>query len=113
MGPTEGFSWTINEKKIGPGMHTAPVELSHLRDKNTIDESPEAYEKLLLDALNGDETNFAHWEEVADSWKFVDSIRHAWEAAQTDLAFYESGTVGPKEADDLLQKNNHYWIWKG
>lgn len=113
MGPEEGFSWTLNEKQIGPGMHTAPVQLTHLRSEDTIKESPEAYEKLLLDALDGDETNFAHWEEVAESWKYVDGIYEAWKQADSSLAFYESGTVGPKEADDLLAEDGHQWIWKG
>lgn len=113
MGPEEGFVWTMNQKKIGPGMHTAPIQLSHLRDEEVIKESPEAYEKLLLDALHGDETNFAHWEEVADSWKYVDRIRQAWDQSNEPLAFYKSGTVGPKEADTLLEENGHHWIWQG
>ena len=103
----------MNQKKIGPGMHTAPIQLSHLRDEEVIKESPEAYEKLLLDALHGDETNFAHWEEVADSWKYVDRIRQAWDQSNEPLAFYKSGTVGPKEADTLLEENGHHWIWQG
>lgn len=113
MGPEEGFSWRLNEKKIGTGMHIAPTELMNLRDQETIDNSPEAYEKLLLDALHGDETNFAHWEEVAASWKYVDRIRQKWDNTEQGLAFYESGTIGPKEADDLLLKNGHEWIWNG
>lgn len=111
MGPEEGFTLTLNEKKIGPGMHTAPVSLDNLRDEETIRQSPEAYEKLILDALNGDETHFAHWEEVAASWKFVDRIRQAWDESSLNLVFYESGSSGPKEADELLTKNNHSWVW--
>lgn len=113
LGPKEGFSWTINEKKIGPGMHTFPIQLSHLRDEETIKKSPEAYEKLLLDALYGDETNFAHWEEVAESWKYIDRIRKGWQETTAHLAFYSSRTLGPKEANELLENHNHHWIWKG
>ena len=74
---------------------------------------PEAYEKLLLDALLGDATNFAHWEEVAYAWKFVDSIREAWDAGNGALAEYECGSMGPKESKDLLAHDGNYWVFTG
>lgn len=111
MGPEEGFQLDINEKKIGPGMLTVPISLKNLRDQQTIKESPEAYEKLILDAMNGDETHFAHWEEVAASWKYVDRIRKTWDETSSELALYESGSNGPFEADELLAKHHHNWIW--
>ena len=55
--------------------------------------SPEAYEKLLFDSMRGDATNFTHWDEVALSWKFVDTISNAWENTK-DESFpnYEAGS---------------------
>ena len=41
--------------------------------------TPEAYEKLIYDSMRGDSTNFTHWDEVALSWSFVDTISEAWE----------------------------------
>ncbi|WP_208560123.1 glucose-6-phosphate dehydrogenase [Marinilactibacillus kalidii] len=111
LGPSEGFSMTLNEKKIGMSMDTTIMKLDHLRSEGTIQESPEAYEKLLLDCLNGDRTHFAHWEEVSNSWKYVDAIRQAWDQSNEKLAQYEAGTVGPEEANELLAKDGHEWVW--
>ena len=69
-----------------------------------VENSPEAYEKLLLDALNGDGTNFSHWEEVAQSWHIVDVIRKAWDQTQPDFPNYKAGSMGPKAAFELLEK---------
>lgn len=111
LGPSEGFSLTLNEKKIGLGMDTEILKFDHLRTEGSIQESPEAYEKLILDCLNGDRTHFAHWEEVATSWRYVDMIRNTWNQSSEKLATYPAGTVGPEEADKLLEKSGHKWIW--
>ena len=55
-----------------------------------VENSPEAYEKLLLDALNGDATNFTHWDEVAQSWRIVDVIRAAWDQNTDPIPTYLS-----------------------
>lgn len=111
LGPSEGFSIQLNEKKIGMSMDTTTMHFDHLRTEGTIQESPEAYEKLILDGLNGDRTHFAHWEEVSNSWKYVDSIREAWDKDSENPAKYEAGTMGPEEADKLLGRLGHQWVW--
>ena len=110
ISPDEGFEMQLNGKEIGPGMHLRPVILQSIRSEETLEESPEAYEKLLLDVLEGDETNFAHWGEVAASWKYIDHIRQAWDTSDKDIAFYPAHTMGPKEADDLLALDGQKWI---
>ena len=75
------------------------------------EEAPEAYEKLILDSLNGDATNFAHWDEVAASWKFVDPIRQMWDKEKIHFPTYKSNTMGPKESFDLPMKDGKRWIW--
>ncbi|MDZ7835845.1 MAG: hypothetical protein U5K84_11510 [Alkalibacterium sp.] len=110
ISPDEGFEMQLNGKEIGPGMHLRPVTLQSIRSEETIEESPEAYEKLLLDVLEGDETNFAHWGEVAASWKYIDHIRQAWDESDKDISFYPAHTMGPKEADDLLALDGQKWI---
>lgn len=111
ISPEEGFEIQLNDKAIGPGMHMHPVTLSSMRSEETIKESPEAYEKLLLDVLDGDETHFAHWGEVAASWKFVDHIRNAWNEDTESIPFYPAHSMGPKESDDLLLKDGQKWIY--
>jgi glucose-6-phosphate 1-dehydrogenase len=73
--------------------------------------SPEAYERLLLDAIAGDATLFARRDEVEEAWKFIDCIEQAWHQAASPLpmAEYVAGTWGPKEADDLLHEDGNTW----
>src|SRR5699024_9469800 len=62
LDPEQGWSFQWNNKNIGPGFPIKTENLSHFLSDDDAAELPEAYEKLLLDALNGDTTNFAHWE---------------------------------------------------
>jgi glucose-6-phosphate 1-dehydrogenase len=73
--------------------------------------SPEAYERLLLDAMSGDATLFARRDEVDAAWNFIDSIEHAWHQHPTPppMATYPSGSWGPKEADELLAADGRAW----
>ncbi|MGY3778266.1 glucose-6-phosphate dehydrogenase [Isobaculum melis] len=109
--PTEGFSMRLNAKKVGQGLHTNPIKLEYLNPTDKGLNTPEAYEKLILDCLNGDSTNFTHWDEVALSWKFVDVIQDTWKQNQPDFPNYASGTMGPACSDELLAKNGHKWFW--
>jgi len=68
-----------------------------------LSESPEAYERLILDAMHGDATLFTRNDEIEALWGIIDPILAAWEADTTSpVAQYESGTAGPVEADGLL-----------
>jgi glucose-6-phosphate 1-dehydrogenase len=60
--------------------------------------------------MRGDATNFTHWDEVALSWSFVDKISQVWEN-ETEQSFpnYESGSMGPKASDELLEKDGFFW----
>ncbi|MCO8293828.1 glucose-6-phosphate dehydrogenase [Tetragenococcus halophilus] len=110
--PTEGFSLIMNGKEIGQGFQAEPVKLEHRNSADIIENTPEAYEKLLLDVLNGDGTNFTHWDEVAQSWRIVDRIRQTWDKDQQTPPGYPAGTMGPKEAYQLLEKDGRHWIWE-
>ena len=110
--PTEGFSLTINGKEVGQGFNIAPIKLGYRHDAAILGNSPEAYEKLLLDVLHGDGTNFSHWEEVSRSWELIDVIRQAWDEAHLELPKYPAASMGPQEAFDLLEKDGRHWIWQ-
>ncbi|MGG5316798.1 glucose-6-phosphate dehydrogenase [Enterococcus sp. AZ072] len=109
--PTEGFSLTLNGKQIGQGFNPEPVKMDFRQSAEVTENSPEAYEKLLLDALRGDGTNFSHWDEVANSWEIVDRIRQTWDQSTPEFPNYAAGTMGPKAAFELLEKNGHEWNW--
>ncbi|QOR65387.1 glucose-6-phosphate dehydrogenase [Cytobacillus suaedae] len=108
--PEEGITLHLNAKKSGQHMQTTPVKLDFRN--NIIDgiNTPEAYEKLIYDCMKGDATNFTHWDEVALSWSFVDPISNVWESQMaTQFPNYESGSMGPKEADQLLARDGFIW----
>ena len=111
--PKEGFCFIINSKAVG---NTYGLQTSHLEkifDKNFGINSPEAYERLILDCMEGDMTNFTHWEEVAASWKFVDRIRQAWDnEASVQFPNYPAGSSGPQESFDLLAQDGRCWVQK-
>jgi glucose-6-phosphate 1-dehydrogenase len=73
--------------------------------------SPEAYERLLLDAMAGDATLFARRDEVEEAWRFIDDIEAAWsgEGEQPRLFFYPAGSWGPTEADQLIEEDGRAW----
>jgi glucose-6-phosphate 1-dehydrogenase len=71
---------------------------------------PEAYERLLLDVMRGDQTLFARRDVVEAAWRFVTPILEAWEADTTGpVPLYEPGSTGPREADDLLERDGRKW----
>ena len=73
--------------------------------------SPEAYERLLLDAMSGDATLFARRDEVEGAWRFIDLIESAWHQNGTPppLCTYPSGSWGPTESDELLERDGRAW----
>ena len=111
--PKEGFCFVINSKAVGNSYGLQTSHLEKIFDKNFGLNSPEAYERLILDCMEGDMTNFTHWEEVAASWKFVDRIRQAWDN-ETSIQFpnYPAGSSGPQESFDLLAQDGRCWVQK-
>ncbi|MCO4850250.1 glucose-6-phosphate dehydrogenase [Bacillus vallismortis] len=107
--PDEGITLYLNAKKLGGAAHAQPIKLDYCSNCNDEMNTPEAYEKLIHDCLLGDATNFAHWDEVALSWSFVDAISETWAANKNLSPNYESGSMGPKESDDLLAKDGLNW----
>jgi glucose-6-phosphate 1-dehydrogenase len=72
---------------------------------------PEAYERLLLDALNGDAALFTRADEIELAWKLVDAVQAAWESENAaPLAVYEKGSWGPVEAGELLARDGRAWV---
>jgi len=70
---------------------------------------PEAYEKLLLDVINADQTYFVRHDEIMASWKWIDGLRAAWGEADLPMHEYASGTMGPEAINEILEKPNHAW----
>lgn len=109
--PTEGFSLTINGKEVGADFQLTPAKLDFRHNADALGNSPEAYEKLFFDVLQGDSTNFSHWEEVKASWTFIDKVVDVWAKGQVPLHTYPAGSMGPQAAFDLLENYGTYWRW--
>ncbi len=109
--PNEGIHLNLEAKEPGAGMQTRPVTLDfHYADEFGAGALPEAYERLLLDALNGDAALFARADEIELAWALIDPVLEQWEERDAPpLAFYESGTWGPAEAGQLLARDGRGW----
>lgn len=109
--PDEGISLRMNSKLPGTSLRMETVKMDFQYSTSFGKSSPEAYERLLLDAMAGDATLFARRDEVEEAWKFIDHIERAWhECAQPPkMAEYEAGSWGPKEAEHLIAKDENVW----
>ncbi|QXD22875.1 glucose-6-phosphate dehydrogenase [Opitutia bacterium ISCC 51] len=108
--PDEGVSLVMNSKIPGLETRTQPVRMN-FRYKTTYgSNTPEAYERLILDAMIGDSTLFIRGDETEASWKIVTPILEFWKSCGNQgMAEYQSGSWGPLEADQLAWENNHQW----
>ena len=107
--PDEGVSLRMSAKMPGSSLRIEPVKMDFHYGTSFGKATPEAYERLLLDAMSGDATLFARRDEVEEAWKFVDGIKAAWETQNEDISFYSAGTWGPTEADDLIKRHGAAW----
>jgi glucose-6-phosphate 1-dehydrogenase len=107
--PREGIYLKFNTKRPGTENFIIPVDMDFCQTCQFESNTPEAYERLLFDVMNGDNTLFTSWDEVEYSWKFVDTISSQWENYNLSLPNYDAGSFGPREADELLARDNRHW----
>jgi glucose-6-phosphate 1-dehydrogenase len=109
--PDEGISLRMLSKLPGVQLLLQPVKMDFRYSTSFGKASPEAYERLLLDAMAGDATLFARRDEVENAWSFIDEIEHVWhnDGPQPPMNEYPAGSWGPKEADDLLAADGRVW----
>ena len=108
--PNEGISLRFNGKVPGASLTVRPVRMHFSYDAEFGAYTPEAYERLLLEAMAGDATLFIRRDEVETAWQIVDGIRKAWDGNPlSNREFYKAGTWGPAAADDLLAPGGHIW----
>jgi len=109
--PDEGVSLRMQSKIPGASVRIEPVKMDFRYGTSFGKASPEAYERLLLDAMSGDATLFARRDEVEQAWRFIDTIEDAWHktAQPPGLFEYSAGSWGPAEADALLERDGRAW----
>jgi glucose-6-phosphate 1-dehydrogenase len=107
--PDEGVSLAIAAKVPGLGVKLRTVHMDFVYGGAFHVELPEAYERLILDAMRGDATLFTRSDEVDEQWAIVDSIVAAWKRDRPAFPNYAAGTWGPPSADDLLHRDGRSW----
>lgn len=108
--PDEGLSLVLNGKVPGLETRTQPVKMSFRYSTTFGSNTPEAYERLVLDAMIGDGTLFIRGDEAETSWKLYTPVLEAWAAAgRKGMDTYPAGSWGPPSADALLAKRNNLW----
>ena len=110
--PNEGIEMTMVSKKqslkekLSLQTHTLNLDF---RDGSDSDRIPDAYERLFLDAINGDQSLFVGREEIEESWQWVDSLLAACKSQGIDAKPYHAGSWGPAKAEILIEKDGRSW----
>ncbi|GAB1484002.1 glucose-6-phosphate dehydrogenase [Treponema sp.] len=107
--PEEGLTLYLNTKIPGLSDRSRSVSMDFLYGTGFGAPSPEAYERLLLDALVGDGTLYTRRDEVESSWAFIDPIRRAWDEDLVPVLGYEAGRAGPRAASNLPASFGRSW----
>jgi glucose-6-phosphate 1-dehydrogenase len=107
--PDEGISLRFLSKSPGSGMRLRPVSMDFNYGSSFGERTPTAYETLLVDAMSGDPTLYTRQDMVEASWQIVEPILEVWGNTKFDFPNYAAGTWGPKEADEMLERQGRKW----
>jgi len=107
--PDEGVRLMLCEKRVGPGMNVRPMNLSLNPSNQRQTRVPEAYERLLYDALSGNATLFLRDDELLEAWRWVDPIIKYWTEQEQRPEPYTAGSWGPAAATLLLARDGRLW----
>jgi glucose-6-phosphate 1-dehydrogenase len=108
--PEEKICLSFGVKRPGNTMDMEPAQLDFDYLEHFGESSPDAYERLLADALAGDQTLFLRGDEIEVSWEYADSVRKAWQQSQAaPIHEYPAGSWGPEEADALFADEEGEW----
>jgi glucose-6-phosphate 1-dehydrogenase len=107
--PDEGLSLAIGAKMPGQGMTIRTVHMDFLYGSQFREGLPEAYERLILDAMLGDATLFTRADEIEEQWALVDAIVAGWARDRAAFPNYAAGTWGPPSSDELVHRDGRSW----
>lgn len=108
--PNEGIGLRVIAKKPGTKLALSTVDMKFSYAEEFKEEKITAYEKLLLDIVTGDQMLFNRSDELESSWQLISGILEGWETQRSPVAPYALGSSGPKEADELLQRDSKKWV---
>ncbi len=107
--PNEGITLRFDAKRPGQGINLTKASMDFYYDQEFNRGNPDAYETLIQDVMMGDPTLFMRADEVEAQWRIVKPLLENWENSDEDPAFYEPGSWGPDEANELLAKHGRSW----
>jgi glucose-6-phosphate 1-dehydrogenase len=108
--PDEGIALRFGAKAPGPHMNICPVTMDFNYEAAFGGSSATGYERLLLDAMLGDGTLFAHRDGVEATWALITPILEAWQHRKKNFPNYAAGTWGPEVGDDLIERDGRHWL---
>jgi glucose-6-phosphate 1-dehydrogenase len=111
--PREGVSWRLNAKVPGGQMNIKSVALDYSYDTAFNVQPPEAYERLIADAILGDQTLFIRRDEVEAAWSIIDPIENHWRNSAARPHTYAPGSWGPDAAQRLIELDGRRWMHSG
>jgi len=107
--PEEGISWRLNAKVPGGHLNIKSVALDFAYKTTFNVEPPEAYERLIHDAMTGDQTLFIRGDEAEAAWMVIDPIEQYWANSKIPPQQYTPGSWGPQKSADLLGNDGRHW----
>ena len=110
--PDEGVTLKMTIKEPGPGgmrLADVPLDMTFAEILGEVDQSPDAYERLIMDVVRGDQTLFMRDDEVEAAWEWIDPIMKHWEEVEDKPLRYDVGGSGPEEAMIMLHKDGRRW----
>ena len=109
--PDEGIHLKFQAKEPDSEQNMRPVDMEfHYQRYFGNKKLPDAYERLLSEAIAGDPSLFTRSDGIEAAWTIIDPLIQSWEDHDTDdLAVYDPGTWGPEEAEELLARESHCW----
>ena len=110
--PNEGMKLWVTIKEPGPGgmrLIAVPLDMSFATALPDAAMVPDAYERLIMDVIRGNQTLFMRGDEAEAAWAWADPMIAAWEGRGDQPLLYPSGSDGPEESFMLLQRDNRFW----
>ena len=110
--PNEGMTLDVTIKEPGPGgmrLINVPLDMTFADALGDGAEATDAYERLIMDVIRGNQTLFMRGDEVEAAWAWTDPIIEGWEARSDVPKTYDSGSAGPDDAMMLMHRDNRRW----
>jgi glucose-6-phosphate 1-dehydrogenase len=107
--PREGFFFQVNAKRPGSEFMLEQVQMDYCQSCRIENNSPEAYERIILEAIKNNTSLFTRWDELECCWSFIESIEGNYPRWETNFPNYSAGTDGPRAAQDLIIGDGRRW----